>query len=400
MEHFYEYVIVGGGLAGASAIKGIREQDQQGAILLISSERHFPYDRPPLSKKLWTGQKTVDKIFLHKEEYYQQNGATLLLGEHVSGLDPHEKTVTTSNGKRFRYAKLLLALGGTPRVLPLPGGDLTGISYFRTLDDYLVLRQQAKEGASAVVIGGGFIGSEIAAALTINKVKVTMLFPEPYLVNRVFPEPLGRTLQKLYRDRGITVLAGEKPASFSRSGYRFLTRTEDGKALESDMVIAGIGIVPNLDLPRRAGLQTAAGIIVDEYLQASLPDIYAAGDIAFFPYQALGKQVRIEHWDNALNQGKWAGRNMAGAHEPYTYMPYFYSDLFEFGFEAVGDVTSSLETFADWQKENDTGVIYYLRDDKVRGVMLCNVWEKVEAAREIIRSDKTVSKESLRGLIR
>ena len=166
------------------------------------------------------------------------------------------------------------------------------------------------------------------------------------------------------------------------------------------MVIVGIGIAPYLDLARNAGLQTANGIIVDEYLQTSLPDIYAAGDNAFFPYQALGKQTRIEHWDNALNQGKWAGRNMADAREPFTYMPYFFSDLFEFGYEAVGEVDARLETFADWQKENDTGVIYYLKDGKVKGAMMCNVWEKVEAARTLIRKGETMTPEKLRGAIR
>jgi len=165
-------------------------------------------------------------------------------------------------------------------------------------------------------------------------------------------------------------------------------------------VIVGIGIAPYLDLARNSGLQTANGIIVDEYLQASLPDIYASGDNAFFPYHVLGKQTRIEHWDNALNQGKWAGRNMAGAREPFTYMPYFFSDLFEFGYEAVGDVDARLETFADWQKENETGVIYYLKDGKVRGAMMCNVWEKVEAARTLIRKGDTMTPDKLRGAIR
>ena len=193
---------------------------------------------------------------------------------------------------------------------------------------------------------------------------------------------------KQFVSRGIKVLVNEKPSAFSKEGDRFITHTESGKKIESDMVIVGIGVAPSLELPRRAGLQTANGVIVDEYLQASLPDIYAAGDIAFFPYQALGKQTRVEHWDNALNQGKWAGLNMAGAHKSYDYMPYFFSDLFEFGYEAVGEVDASLETFADWQKENDTGVIYYLRDGKVRGAMMCNVWDKVEAARELIRKGR------------
>ena len=399
-DQTYAYIIVGGGLAGASAVEGIRERDKSGSVLLLGAEKHLPYDRPPLSKKLWFGKKKVEDIFLHDQSFYDQNDVTVATGVTVMSLDANQKTITTNNGKKYRYQKLLLATGGVPRKLSVPGGDLEGICYYRTLDDYLRLRAESKEGKSAIVIGGGFIGSEIAAALHTNKIKVTMIFPDPYLVNRIFPESLGRALQDQYRSRGITVLANEKPASFRKKDGRFVTRIESGKEIESDMVIAGIGIAPSLDLPRKAGLQTANGIIVDEYLQASLPGIYAAGDIAFFPYQALGKQVRVEHWDNALNQGKWAGRNMAGAHEPYTYMPYFFSDLFEFGYEAVGDVNAELETFADWQKENETGVIYYLKDGKVRGAMMCNVWDKVEAARKLIRQGTPVTKESLRGRIR
>jgi 3-phenylpropionate/trans-cinnamate dioxygenase ferredoxin reductase subunit len=395
----YTYVIVGGGLAGASAVEGIREKDKNGSILLMSSEKHLPYDRPPLTKKLWFGKKKVEDIFLHDRAFYDQNGVTLALDIEVTALDAHQKTVTTNKNSQYRFQKILLAIGGTPRKLPIPGGTLEGICYYRTLDDYLRLRSEATEGKSAIVIGGGFIGSEIAAALHSNKIAVTMIFPDSYLVNRIFPESLGRALMDQYRSRGITILAGNKPISFQRKGAAFLTRTENGREIESDMVVVGIGIAPSLELPRKAGLQTANGVIVDEYLQASLTDVYAAGDIAFFQYQALGKQARVEHWDNALNQGKWAGRNMAGAGEPYTYMPYFFSDLFEFGYEAVGDVNADLETFADWKKENDTGVIYYLRDSKVRGAMMCNVWDKVEAARALIRKGEQMTKESLRGLI-
>jgi len=399
-EQAYAYVIVGGGLAGASAVEGIRERDKKGTILLVGSEKHLPYDRPPLSKKLWFGKKKVEDIFIHDQKFYDENNVTVESGVTIMSLDPKQKTVTTNAGKQYGYQKLLLATGGVPRTLPIPGGNLDGICYFRTLDDYLKLRKESTEGKKAVIIGGGFIGSEIAAAMAINKIEVTMIFPESYLVSRVFPEYLGRALLNQFLSRGIKVLANEKPSAFSKEGDTFTTYTESGKKIESDMVIVGIGIAPSLELPRRAGLQTANGVIVDEYLQASLPDIYAAGDIAFFPYQALGKQTRVEHWDNALNQGKQAGLNMAGARKPYDYMPYFFSDLFEFGYEAVGDVDASLETFADWQKENDTGVIYYLRDGKVRGAMMCNVWEKVEAARELIRKGGQSTPASLRGAIR
>jgi NADPH-dependent 2,4-dienoyl-CoA reductase/sulfur reductase-like enzyme len=399
-DHEYTYVIIGGGLAGASAVEGIREQDKNGAILLIGTEKHLPYDRPPLTKKLWFGKKTVEEIFLHDQKFYDQNKVTVDTGSTVTFLEPKLKSITTKAGKQYRYQKLLIATGGVPRTLSIPGGDLEGIFYYRYLDDYIRMKSNAAPGTSAVVIGGGFIGSEIAAALTVNKINVTMIFPEPYIVNRVFPEGLGMALQRQFRDRGATLLAGEKPVSLVKKGSRYITTTVSGKQVESDMVIVGIGIAPSLELAKSADLQTGNGIVVNEYLQTSDADIFAAGDNAFFPYQVLGKQTRVEHWDNALNQGKRAGLNMAGAHMPYDYMPYFFSDLFEFGYEAVGEVDAQLETVADWQKENDTGVIYYLKDGKVRGAMMCNVWDKVEAARELIRKGKQVPKESLRGMIK
>jgi NADPH-dependent 2,4-dienoyl-CoA reductase/sulfur reductase-like enzyme len=399
-ERAFKYVIVGGGLAGASAVKGIRERDTQGSVLLIGAEKHMPYDRPPLSKKLWFGKTTVEKIVMLDQGYCEQNGVEVALGAQVVAVDAAGKKLTTSGGEVYSYGKLLLATGGEPRRLTIPGGDLEGICYYRYLDDYLRVREQAAEGKSAVVVGGGFIGSEMAAALSINKVEVTMVFPSPYLVNRVFPEYLGKAIQRHYVEEGVQVLAREKPASFEERGGKFVTKTESGRQIESDMVIVGVGIAPEVKLAQAAGLQAGNGIVVNERLETSHPNIYAAGDNAFFPYYALGKQTRVEHWDNAINQGKWAGRNMAGAHEPFTYMPYFYSDLFEFGYEAVGEVDASLETVTDWQKENEKGVIYYLREGKVRGAMMCDVWDKVDAARELILAGEWADAQSVQGLIR
>lgn len=396
----YPYIIIGAGLAGASAVEGIREYDRQGAILLIGAENQLPYDRPPLSKKLWFGTKKVEDIFLHDQQFYDNSGATLLSGVRVLSVNARERSVTTADGRTCRYRKLLLATGGSPRILPIPGGSLDGITYYRTLDDYRRTRAEAQAGRSAVVIGGGFIGSELAAALAINKVSVTMIFPEPYLVNRVFPESLGRSIQEHYRSKGVSILAGERPVSIEKQGDRFLTRTDSGKTVLSDMAIVGIGIAPSLELAASAGLATGNGIVVNEYLQTSDADIFAAGDNAFFPYRTLGLDTRIEHWDHALNQGKQAGRNMAGARLAYDHLPYFFSDLFEFGYEAVGEVDSRLEIVADWIKENDTGVIYYLRGNRVRGVMLCNVWDKVETARDLIRRGAVVEKPELAGMIK
>lgn len=395
----FDYVIVGGGLAGASAIQGIRELDTQGSIRLIGEETHLPYDRPPLSKKLWFGKARVEDIFIHDQRFYDDLGVSMMLGTRVVKLDTKEKSITVANGERYGFGKLLLATGTKPRQIAIPGGELEGICYYRTLDDYLRIKSEAKARHSVLIVGGGFIGSELAAALN-SRLEVTMIFPSATLCRRVFPEKLGLAVQQHFQERGIRVIPSDFPTAISKSGDKFRTETASGKSLESDLVIIGIGVDPSIGLAQGAGLEVGNGIVVNEYLESSHPDIHAAGDNAFFPYWALGHDMRIEHWDNALSQGNLAGRNMAGAHEAFTYQPYFFSDLFEFGYEATGEVDTSLETFADWQKENHTGVIYYLRDERVRGVMMCNVWDRLDAARELIRKHERVSPESLRGAIR
>ncbi|HWB55017.1 MAG TPA: FAD/NAD(P)-binding oxidoreductase [Tepidisphaeraceae bacterium] len=393
------YLIVGGGLAGVSAIEGIRQLDAKASILLIGAEAEAPYDRPPLSKQLWTGGKKLDEIFVHPQAFYAQQGVELRLETVVTELDLTRHLVRDQSGGQFEYRKLLIATGGTPRRLTIPGGDLQGLNYYRTVDDYRHLRAAAVEGKSAVVIGGGFIGSEIAAALCMNDVSVTMIFPDRWLVERVFPESLGRALTEYYRSKGVAILTQDQAVSIEQGGERYLFQTRVGQQIWADLVIVGIGITPNVSLAQSAGLKTGNGIVVNEFLQTSDPDVYAAGDMAFFPEQVLGPR-RIEHWDNAVSQGKHAGRNMAGANEPFTDLPFFFSDLFEFGYEAVGDVDSRHETFADWQEPNKTGVIYYLSDGRVRGAMMCNVWNKVDAARELIRKSQRLQFDDLRGAIR
>ena len=395
----YDYVIVGGGLAGASAVQGIRELDAHGSILLVGEETHLPYDRPPLSKKLWFGKARVEDIFIHDRRFYDEHGVAMVLGARVEKLDAQGKSIAAANGERYGFGKLLLATGTKPRRIAIPGGELEGICYYRTLDDYLRIQGEAKAKQSVLIVGGGFIGSELAAALN-STLDVTLIFPSATLCRRVFPEKLGLAVQQHFLERGIRVIPSDFPTAIVNSGDKFRTETSSGKSIETDLVIMGIGVDPSIGLAKEAGLEVGNGIVVNQYLESSHPDIHAAGDNAFFPYQVLGQGMRIEHWDNALSQGKLAGRNMAGAREAFTYQPYFFSDLFEFGYEATGEVDTSLDVFADWQKENHTGVIYYLRNERVRGVMMCNVWDKLDAARELIRKNERVSPESLRGVIR
>lgn len=399
-ESSYKYVIVGAGLAGASAVEGIREKDNSGSILLVGAEDALPYNRPPLTKGLWFGTEQKDDIFVHDDAFYKDNGVDVLRGSCVESIDPAAKTVRLSGGDTYTYGTLLLSTGGSPRRLGIPGGDTDGIFYYRTLSDYDSLRPETAKGKKAVVIGGGFIGSEIAAALTTAGAEVTMVFPDPYLVQRVFPEDLGRAIQKAYQEKGVTVLSGEEAVAIAKRDNSFVTTTKSGKQLESDILVVGIGIQPETDLADNAGLDTGNGIVVNERLQTSDPNIYAAGDNANFLYAALRRRARVEHWDNAVNQGKQAGRNMAGAREPYAYMPFFFSDLFEFGYEAVGGVDSRLQTFEDWIEPFKTGVIYYLSDNRVMGAMMCNVWDKVPEARTLITSNQVVKPEDLRGRIK
>jgi 3-phenylpropionate/trans-cinnamate dioxygenase ferredoxin reductase component len=394
----YKYVIVGTGLAGCHAVEGIRTLDANEPILLLGNEQHLPYDRPPLTKKLWFGKKKVEEIFVHDRQYYADTGVTVVVNTTVADIDPQEKALICTDGTSYRYEKLLLATGGIPRRLPIEGGQLDEIYYYRYLDDFLHLKSHIHAGVKTLVIGGNFIGSEMAAALAINRAHVTMLLRGTYPCERVLPQPLAAGIYDDYIRRGVTILTGDEPVSIMRRGRNLFTRTKRGREVVSEVIVAGIGIEPETRLAESAGLRVDDGIVVNGFLQTSALDIYAAGDNARFPYTALGRSMRVEHWDNAVNHGKMAGMNMAGANTPYTYMPYFFSDLFDFGYEAVGLCSSKLETYADWQKENDTGVVYYLEDGKAVGAMMCNVWGKIDAARELIRSHEPVAE--LQGAVR
>jgi 3-phenylpropionate/trans-cinnamate dioxygenase ferredoxin reductase subunit len=391
MKH-YKYLIIGGGLAGDAAVQGIRELDRDGSIGMFSMELNPPYTRPNLSKQLWKG-KPLEKIWKNTES----RGAELLLNHKITEVDVQKKCVRDEAGEEYTFDKLLLATGGTPIRLPFGGED---IIYYRDLQDYQRLRALSERAAHFLVIGGGFIGSEIAAALTMNGKKVVMVFPDQAIGANVYPSDLAHFLNDYYRDKGVDVVVGDTVADVEKSGDRFKVRTKNGFDFEVDGVVAGIGIRPNLQLAQQAGLQMDNGVIVDEHLLTSAPDIYAAGDMANFYHSALGKRVRVEHEDNAVHMGKLVGRNMAGAQETYTHAPMFYSDLFDLGYEAVGDLSSKLQTVTDWQEPFKKGVIYYLDNDRVRGVLLWNVWEQVDHARALLNEQSPLRAEDLMGKIK
>ncbi len=372
MKH-YQYLIIGGGLAGDAAVRGIRELDANGSIGMLSAEPHPPYTRPNLSKGLWKG-RPLEKVLRNT----QSLDVDLLLGHKVTELDTQKKCARTETGEEYTYDKLLLATGGSPIRLPIEGND---IIYFRDLQDYQRLRLLSERGNKFLVIGGGFIGSELAAALTMVGKKVTMVFPEEVIGVRVFPNDLSKYLNDYYRQKGVDLVTGDSVTDLEKNGDRLTVRTRSGRLFEVDGVVAGIGIRPNVELAQQAGLQVENGIVVNDRLLTSAPDVFAAGDVANFLHSALGKRVRVEHEDNAIQMGRLAGRNMAGADEPYTHIPMFYSDLFELGYEAVGEISSRLETVADWQDPFNKGTIYYLENGRVHGILLWNVWDQINNAR-------------------
>jgi NAD(P)H-nitrite reductase large subunit len=382
----YTYLIIGGGMTAESAVRGIRECDSQGTIGLLSAETDPPYDRPPLTKALWKG-KPLDSIWRHVET---QN-VDLSLGRTAIAIDAQAKRVTDSANNTYEYEKLLLATGGTPRRLAFGSED---IIYFRTLGDYQRLRKLTEKGRRFAVIGGGFIGSELAAALAMNQREVVMLFPGKGICERMFPEDLSQFVTDYYRKRGVEILSGDSATGLERRGERLILRTQSGQQLAVDGVVAGLGITPNVELAKMARLETGDGIVVDEFLRTSQPDIYAAGDV-FFYNPALERRLRS---NTRIMRRRWddCRRNAVGKIEPYHYLPFFYSDLFDLGYEAVGEVDSRLNALADWKEPHREGVVYYQKEGRVRGVLLWNVWGQVDAARELIADKRAFRAEELK----
>ncbi len=391
MKH-YSHLIIGSGMTADAAVRGIRELEPDASVGMIGLETDMPYARPPLTKGMWKG-RPFEKIWRGT----QNLNVDFHLGKRAVELDPADKRVRDDAGGEYSYEKLLLATGGSP--IRLPFGE-QHIIYYRTLQDYQRLRTLTEKGEKFLVIGAGFIGSEIAAALSQQNKQVTMVFRENSIGEIIYPPDLSQFLNNFYRKKGVEVVPADTVTSLEQKGSRLVVKTGAGHTYEVDGVVAGLGIRPNLEPAKSAGLKVDNGIVVDDRLRTSNPQIYAAGDVAQFPHAALGKSVRVEHEDHALSSGKQAGRNMAGADEPYHHTPFFYSDLFELGYEAVGELSSRLETVADWQEPYQKGVIYYLEGGRVRGVLLWNVWEKIKDATELIAEKGPFTEKDLQGRIK
>jgi len=390
----YKYLIIGGGMTGDAAIAAIREAEPSAAIGVIGAEHHLPYDRPPLSKALWKG-KPLDGIWRTKTD---RRGVEFHLGRTARLLDLRERAVTDDQGTLHSFNKILLATGGVPRRLSF-GGD--AVIYYRTLDDYHRLRGLADRGQRFLVIGGGFIGSEIAAALAMDGKHVTMVLPDPGIGARMYPADLSNFVTEFYREKGVEVITGAKVVGLDPSGSRSTAHVDVGgeaRVIDAvDGVVAGLGIQPATLLAHEVGLEIDNGIVVNQELRTSHEHVFAAGDVAAFQSPALGGRIRFEHEDNANTMGRAAGQSMVGVLVSYDHLPFFYSDLFELGYEAVGILDAHLETVADWKEPYREGVVYYLRDGCVRGVLLWNTWGQVDAARRLIAEPGPFGPADLKG---
>jgi len=375
---FYNYVIVGGGLAGGKAVEGIREVDEIGSIALVTEEKHRPYHRPPLSKGYMLGQMQREDIYVQEADFYPTGHAiTLLTDVAAANLDPEEQQLALADGRTLEYDRLLLATGGTPKRLPLPGNDLPGVFTLRCVEDADAIKQLAKPERRALVLGGSFIGAETAAALAQLGLEVTIVFPESRLLERIVPEAMSELLHSRYAKHGVRILTEMTPARLEGDIKVERAQLANDAVLDVDLVVMGVGIKLNTALAKKALLDMSAegAILVDEMLRTSDPDIYAAGDIAAWPDVMFNKRVRVEHWDVARGQGLRAGRNMAGEAKPYTAIPLFFSKLFGMHFMVLGDLSNWDEAILRGSLETEHFAYFYFHEGALVGTLATGRFE-------------------------
>jgi 3-phenylpropionate/trans-cinnamate dioxygenase ferredoxin reductase subunit len=387
------YVIVGASLAGAKAAQALRDNGIDGRVVLVGDERDRPYERPPLSKGFLKGEEAKEKVFVHPEQWYADHDVDLRLGVTVTGLHRKKREIELAGGERLGYDRLLLATGSSPRKLPVPGADLVGVHYLRRLGDSERLRERFTEGGPLVVIGGGWIGLEVAAAARHHGVEVTIIEPQPAPLHAALGSEVGDLFAALHRAHGVDVRTGSGVKAVEGSDGRVTgVTTTTGQLFPAGAVVIGVGISPNTRLAQAAGLEVDNGVVVDELLQTSDEAIWAAGDVANAYNPLLGERLRVEHWANAANQGKAAGAAMAGKGEPYAKLPYFFSDQYDLSLEYHGHV--GVGGYDDLVLRGDPAsgspwLAFWLRDGRVVAGMNVNDWDAADGIKALARDRAT-----------
>jgi NADPH-dependent 2,4-dienoyl-CoA reductase/sulfur reductase-like enzyme len=365
-------LLIGGGLASSQAAKQLRRDDPGASIVLVGGEAHLPYDRPPLSKEFLQDKKTRAELFYDPESYFTEHRIELTLGTAVERLDLADKTATLGDGRTIRFDKALMATGGRPVRLPIPGDHLRGVHYLRTIDDAESIAGEAASGRRAVIIGAGFIGMELAASLTQRGVQVTVVETAPHIWPRFADAALAQTVQRYCEGKGVSFRTQDQAAAILGGDRVASVTMKSGQDLSCDFVCIGVGIVPNVELARQAGLTVDNGVVVDEYLQASHPDVFAAGDVANYVDLLFGRRRRVEHWGHAEYTGQLAAQNMSGRAQPYDLLTYVWSDIFDVHLEFAGDESAHDQVLTRGRLEDLAFTILYLKDHRLTAYFAVN----------------------------
>jgi len=383
------FVIVGAGLAGAKAAETLRQEGFDGRLTLIGDEAERPYERPPLSKEYLRGE-VADKPYVHPDAFYGEHQIELLTSTRVTGIDLGVSELLLEGDRHLGYDRLLLATGSVPRRLHVPGADLDGIHYLRTVGDSELIGERIEHGQRLVVVGSGWIGAEIAASARQKGCEVTMIEMASLPLEGVLGPDLGRIYLGLHRDHGVEFLPETTVERFEGTGSVERVLTRDGAVLDTEFVVVGIGIAPRTGLAETAGLRIDNGVIVDEALESNLPGVFAAGDVANAWHPFYGRRLRVEHWANALNQGPAAARSMLGQDVSYDEIPYFFSDQYDAGMEYSGHATEWDEVVFRGDVAAREFIAFWLRDERLVAGLNMNVWDVSDPIRELIRSRRPV----------
>jgi 3-phenylpropionate/trans-cinnamate dioxygenase ferredoxin reductase subunit len=384
------FVIVGASLTGAKAAEALREEGFDERIILIGAEDERPYERPPLSKDYLRGEAGREKVYVHDEGFYAAHDIELNLGRVAVGLDTATRELTLDDGEQLRYDQLLLATGARARRLPIPGPDLDGVLYLRTVEDSDALRDRLDRGGTVVVIGAGWIGAEVAASARQRGLEVIVLDPLTVPLERVLGTEVGTIYRDIHTDHGVQMLMGTGVEAFEGATSVEAVRASDGRLLDCDFVVVGVGVQPRTELAEQAGIAVNNGILVDEHLQTSAPGVFAAGDVANAHHPFYGERIRVEHWANALHQGPIAARNMLGHSDAYERLPYFFSDQYDIGMEYAGFARNWDRVVFRGDPASREFIAFWIAGDRVVAGMNLNVWDVTDPIQRLIRDRMTV----------
>jgi 3-phenylpropionate/trans-cinnamate dioxygenase ferredoxin reductase component len=386
------YLLIGGGLAAANCARHLRELGAEGDVLIVGRELDPPYNRPPLTKKYMTGEESLDEVFFRPESWYREQEVEVLTRTSVTKLDPSERTVTLSDKQEIGFEKALLATGSNVHILHVDGGQLDGIHYLRTLRNAHAIQEELESAERVAVVGGSYIGTELAASFTKLGKQVELIMLESVTLERFYGPEVGRFFQQMLTDHGVRVHGDQELERFEGDARVQRIVTKSGLEVECDFVVIGAGVHPELHLAEQAGLDTGSGVLTDRYLESSAPGIFAAGDIAEYDSVVHGRRLRIEHWDVAFNQGRYAALNMLGQQKEYDVVPYFWSDLADWGgMEYVGPASDWDQVWFRGSPSEGRFTAWYIEGGHVAGALTVGRSEDISVAARLLSEKSDVS---------